>query len=452
MIYSLLRLLARAAVTVFHRRVVVENVERVPPEGAVVFAANHPNMMLDVLLLGAMQPRKLHFLAKSTLFHNPLLRFLLESAGTLPVYRRSENDPGELGKNRGTFEACHRILAQGGAIAIFPEGVTHAESRVLPLKTGVARIVLEAEAAHAFGLGSRVMPVGLTFSHRELFRADAHVVFGEPLDPSAFFSVQRDGGGSEPTRVRELTDEVERRLAKLTEHMPSEEDGAVVAVLRGFFAMGGDGESFSARLEIDRQLLDAITDFRERRPLDYARLRRRLLAYGKVLALSGLETGDLGRGYPLGPVLRYLAPRTALALVGLLPFVAGFVTSYLPYKIPGLLADRPRRHPVERATLKLVYGLVIFPLAYVLEAFVIARYFFSGSAGATLACLLALPTLGLFALVYAEVLADFLREVRVFFQRGRRARLERWRDELARELELRRAEYEAAEKARAAGS
>ena len=124
-----------------------------------VLGSNHPNMLLDVLLLGASTKRTLHFLGKATLFENPILGGSFDRCGVLPVHRRKEN-PGRMEENLETFAACHRLLSEGGAIAIFPEGVSHDREAVLPLKTGCARIVLEAEAKAGFGLSSVIVPVG----------------------------------------------------------------------------------------------------------------------------------------------------------------------------------------------------------------------------------------------------------------------------------------------------
>ena len=432
-LYRWLRPFARPLARIFHRRLVVEHSERVPPEGPVVLASNHPNMMLDVLLLGASTRRTLHFLGKATLFRNPILGRVLRLGGVLPVHRRKES-PGRMTENLETFEASHRLLAAGGAIAIFPEGVSHDREAVLPLKTGCARIVLEAEAKRDFGLASVIVPVGITFSSRELFRSDALVLFGEPLDPSAHFEAYR----ADPSAaVKALTRELERALRKLALHVPREEDEKLFRTLRSFFAE--ETAPTSDRLLVDRTLLEAVADFRDRHPIEYARLRRRVLEYGRVLHVLGLSHGELYRTYRLGAILRYLGPRLLLAVLGLPLFVAGALFHYLPYKIPALLARSLATEPVERATIKLLTGLVTFPLFYALAVLLSGRLLLLGL----------IPPLGIFSLIYAEAVSEPLREVRIFFWHlrpdDRRERLKLWRKDLASELEARRREYESLE-------
>src|SRR3972149_3475770 len=145
----------------------------------------------------------------------------------------------------------------------------------------------------------------------------------------------------------------------------------------------------------------------------------------------------IDRTYRLGPIVRYLAPRALLAAAGLPFFAAGALFHYLPYKIPAVLARFFATEPVERATIKLLGGLVAFPLFYALAVLLSGRFLL----------LALLPPLGIFSLLYAEAVSELVREVRIFFWHRRpgdhRRRLKLWREDLAAELETRRQEYEA---------
>jgi 1-acyl-sn-glycerol-3-phosphate acyltransferase len=431
-LYRLLLPVARAVVFLFHRRVAVEGAERVPREGPVVVVANHPNMLLDVLLLGTVQSRTLHFLAKATLFRNPFLARVLRASGVLPIHRRHEG-PVEPGRNVDTFDACHRLLAEGGAICLFPEGVSHERNAVLPLKTGAARIVLEAEAKSGFGLGVRLVPAGLSFSNRELFRSDALVCFGEPLDPSPFFDAVRRN--REVDAVRELTGKIEAALQAIALHVPDQDDEELVAALRDFFSR--DPAPSAERLVVDRTLVDAVSDFRNRHPIEYSRLRRQVLRYRKALEVLGLTHEGLVRRYRPGAVARYLGPRLLLALLGFVPFLLGALFHYLPYKIPAWVASAVAKERVEQGTVKLLTGLVTFPLYYLAAVLLTGR----------LDVIAAMPLFGIAALLYLEAARNFGREVRVFFLHLRPDRrltqLLEWRRALVAELESRRVEFEA---------
>ncbi len=143
-LYASLRLLARFWIWFLFREVAVRAAARVPATGPVLVCVNHPNNLIDSLLLAAVLSRKVHFLANASLFRNRLLGALLARAGAIPVHRR-QDAPGAPDRTAATFAAARQALEDGRVLAIYPEGTTHAESRVQRIKTGAARIALDYE-------------------------------------------------------------------------------------------------------------------------------------------------------------------------------------------------------------------------------------------------------------------------------------------------------------------
>jgi 1-acyl-sn-glycerol-3-phosphate acyltransferase len=139
-----MRALARALVRLFYHRVDVVGVERVPTSGPLVIVANHRNALVDPLILIATLPRALRPVAKAPLFRHPILAPFLRLAGALPVHRRQ--DPGsDPAQNTAMFRGVAAALREGEAILVFPEGVSQPEPVLMPLRTGVARMVLGTE-------------------------------------------------------------------------------------------------------------------------------------------------------------------------------------------------------------------------------------------------------------------------------------------------------------------
>src|SRR4051812_34292141 len=169
---SLVRYLSRTTSRVFYR------IDRAgaPPAGAVLLLPNHVNALLDPALVSATAGRDVRFLAKSTLFKSPL-RPLLQAAGAIPVYRKLDQGV-DVSKNAETFAAVDAALANGDAVCIFPEGISHSTGRLVPLRTGAARMALSAARA-----GTRValVPVGLNFEHKSAFRSRVTIVYGSPF-------------------------------------------------------------------------------------------------------------------------------------------------------------------------------------------------------------------------------------------------------------------------------
>ena len=142
-----------------------------------MFVLNHPNSLVDPIFLLCLAPRPVCFLAKATLFKVPITGWLVRAAGSIPVERRQ--DPGaDLTKNREMFGRVRTHLSAGGAVALFPEGTSHSDPRLKPMKTGAARIALGVASVPPL----RIQPVGLFYTAKQAFRSAALVFYGEPFE------------------------------------------------------------------------------------------------------------------------------------------------------------------------------------------------------------------------------------------------------------------------------
>src|SRR3954465_4220670 len=204
-ITPILRLIART----FFRRIEIVGWENVP-RGPVIFAVNHPNGLIDPLFLLCFVPRPVSFLAKAPLFRMPLIGWFARGLEAIPVYRTQDNYATS--QNRETFAAARALLMRGGAIAIFPEGITHSEPRLKELKTGAARIALGCSAAECPDVV--IIPTAIFYTSKQSFRSNALLYFGAsiPVVP-----VPVDAAGEPPRdAVEALTERIESALNDLT--------------------------------------------------------------------------------------------------------------------------------------------------------------------------------------------------------------------------------------------
>jgi 1-acyl-sn-glycerol-3-phosphate acyltransferase len=143
--------LAGRAVAIFHR---FECQGGPVPDGPVLITANHPNSLLDPLIVFRASGRVARPLAKAPLFEQAILGTVLRALGGLPVYRR-QDDPAQMHRNDQTFSAAIGALHAGDAVQIFPEGRSHSEPSLVEMRTGAARIAIAAEEAAGWQLGLR---------------------------------------------------------------------------------------------------------------------------------------------------------------------------------------------------------------------------------------------------------------------------------------------------------
>src|SRR5882672_4980598 len=183
--YRFLRWLIGLAMGFYFRRLETFHAERVPLDGPVLFTCNHPNSLTDSFVLGSSVPRKVSFVATVQLFRFTPLKWILLRAGVIPINRARDN-PRAMRTVTDAFEACFRVLETGEAVGIFPEGITYDDSHLKEIKSGAARMALELESRHAGKLGLKIVPVGLTYSAKEIYRSDVLVHFGEPINSADF--------------------------------------------------------------------------------------------------------------------------------------------------------------------------------------------------------------------------------------------------------------------------
>ncbi|MBV9210466.1 MAG: 1-acyl-sn-glycerol-3-phosphate acyltransferase, partial [Acidobacteria bacterium] len=317
------------ALRLFFRRIETSREERVPMTGAVVFVINHPNGLIDPALIFCSLPRRVSFLAKSTLFRLPVISFLLRTVEALPLYRRV--DAGEdVSQNLRTFEACRELLRQGRCIALFPEGLSHSSTKLMPIKTGAARIALGAismksDERAAFDL--KIVPVGLYYTSKTSFRSEALIRFGEEM---AVEPVELDEDGEPPREaVKELSKRIEAALREVTLNVESGEALAEVSKTEQLFS--SIYESINMR-----QTLSEEFDLRRRFASELHgsqasdELRGRILDYEKDLATLGITPENLSlithsRWY----VFRHFLLRSMLLLM-LLPLAIIGATLHFP--------------------------------------------------------------------------------------------------------------------------
>src|SRR3989475_3878282 len=343
--YAVVRVIARFWIWFFFERVEVRHPERVPRMGPVLLCINHPNNLIDSLVVGSVLRRKVPYLAPAALFRNPFVARFLVALGVIPVYRKAD-DPHKMDRNTETFAACDETFDRGRLIAIYPEGATRADAHVQRIKTGAARIALGYEA-HAPGRLS-VVRVGLSFEARKRFRGRVLVSFGEPVDVASCLTVYRQ----EPAKaLHTLTTAIQWAMEREVVHVARIDTAALARAVDELYRGELERELWEERGLSGRQIdpfqfsgsiTDAVEHFREPDPERIERLWQRILGYRALLAAHRLRNDAVRTGLEHTPGRRRVA-RSRQAMVGLPLFAYGAAVNFLPYYLPGRLAGRMAR-------------------------------------------------------------------------------------------------------------
>jgi glycerol-3-phosphate O-acyltransferase/dihydroxyacetone phosphate acyltransferase len=364
-----MRHLSRLLVRVFFRRIEVEGVDRLPVDRPTVLVANHINGLVDALLLMAMLPRFPRFLGKSTLFRIPLLWPFLKLAGVVPVYRAKDGE--STARNEDSFRTCRLMLRRNSLVALFPEGISHDESMLQPLKTGAARIALGAAGDDSVS-GVVIVAVGLSYDAKARFRSRALVRMGSVEDADRWVGPYR----KDPHQaVRDLTAEMAEQLSAVgptyRSWVQAEQWRRIASIAARPTGEHAAGEVDLARIEEMSQKL-ADREKSGRRAAEFGILHRAFAEYERDLALIGLSDEQVTDGDHPGRRRLALA-WSATKVLGALPFAAvGAVVHVVPYQIMKKVGGLPRNESI-RATVKVLGCFVLFSVMYVVAGVLVSE-------------------------------------------------------------------------------
>jgi 1-acyl-sn-glycerol-3-phosphate acyltransferase len=387
---------ARAAVALlvqaFFRRVEVVGVENLPGDRGGILVAWHPNGLVDPALILTAFPHRVTFGARSGLFRLPLLGSLVKALGAVPIYRK-EGSPGEMGegpaapeeerrrRNEASLDALADSIAAGSFSALFPEGVSHDAPSLIGLKTGAARLYYRARARTAPGRPLPVLiPVGLHYDHKRVFRSKALVVFHPPLLlPPELDVTPASTAGAEELRAlaRGLTDRIELELKSVILETESWELHDLLhrarKLIRAERSSRVGREPGSATMDERVMGLARVwVAYRERartHPDQVAALRKRLTRYDRDLRSLGIEDHELDQPpRVLRPGFWLFLASQVVSVFLLLPplLVVGYVVNLPTAMLVSQVAKRIGKEDKDMASLKLIAGAVFFPLTWAL--------------------------------------------------------------------------------------
>jgi len=246
------------------------------------------------------------------------------------------------------FRKAHEVLARGGSIALFPEGVSHTGADLAPLKTGAARIALSSPVPLS------IVPAGLVFGDRATFRHSVLLRLGTPI-PYADLAAE----GPEPGAVLELTARIRGAIQPLTLHHADVRRLALAQDLAWLLAEapGSRVDLESLRVRVQGLLAPLATLCEE----GLAALESQVRAVQAWLRTKGLRPDQVGHPYPWAEVRRWL-PGAVLRLTAALALMPVAVLFWPPYRLAGWVAGRFTEEGDQVATLKLLTGVLVYPM------------------------------------------------------------------------------------------
>ncbi len=383
-----MRAIVRFGLKIYFKNIFIAGLNRIPKDGAIIIASNHPSAFFEPILLACLLDRPIYFLTRGDIFKRPWARRILQSMNMITIYRFRDGHEN-MRKNQESFQACYDSLAKEMAIQIFSEGHNSTGIGLDKLQKGTAKI--------AFGalnfkpeMDLKIFPVTFYYSDKKKYRGDAFIHCGKFLSVNSFLHREPD---DENVKITALTAELEATMSEKVIKIPAGKyKNMLVATLKMY-----RNEFVIQRNPVvvqDRQIFhDSLNICRHFFLLSEARQEELLLQFKELSRLAKQKNIDLHLPYQKVDTIRF----TLIFVIGLAPLLLS-ITNYLPIFFGARMADKLVKDDD-------FYGPIKFGIAYfswlvlyivsVLLAMLFSTYYL-------LLYFLLLPFLGIYVIYFLE--------------------------------------------------
>ncbi len=220
-LYYTFKVIVKCGLFFYSKKITVNGTENIPENEAVLFTANHPNGLLDPLLIAANIKRRTYFLVQAAVFSNTISKKIFQKLGMMPIYRIRDGI-GKLDRNKQIFLACEELFLHKNSILIFPEGSHQRKRTIRPLSKGFTRFVfsfLDKYPQHKI----YIVPVGITYQNPAVYPSSTSVNFGKPILANKFYNTENTNQSA-----NEIKQEVSLALQKLSVNIPNNENYSTI--------------------------------------------------------------------------------------------------------------------------------------------------------------------------------------------------------------------------------
>jgi 1-acyl-sn-glycerol-3-phosphate acyltransferase len=196
----------------YYKNIRLNGKENIPKNKAVLFVSNHQNALIDPLLIAVTNSKETHFLTQAVVFKNPIVKRILFSVNMIPVYRIRDG-LNSVSKNEEIFEYCYQLLNKKQGVLIFSEGSHNKQRRVRVLNKGFTRIVFGALEQYP-NLEIDIIPIGINYSNHKQYASNVSIYYGKPISANNYWE-KFDQAES----AKALKNEVSDQMKKLTTHI-----------------------------------------------------------------------------------------------------------------------------------------------------------------------------------------------------------------------------------------
>lgn len=219
-LYSLLFNYVHFSVVHSYRKILHVGKENIPQDGAVIFAPNHTNTLMDALVVLCFDHTPKVFVARADIFKKPVLAKIFTFLKIMPIMRQRDGFQA-VKKNQEIIDKAVDVLKDKIPFCIFPEGTHQAKYSSLPLSKGRFRIAFQAHELMP-DVPLYIVPVGVRYGDFFRFRSTVRMQFGKPINVGEYIKANENLTPQEQTNG--MKDLLTERLHDTLFHIPNDDD------------------------------------------------------------------------------------------------------------------------------------------------------------------------------------------------------------------------------------
>jgi 1-acyl-sn-glycerol-3-phosphate acyltransferase len=365
-IYFLLRSLAQFVVYVYFRKIYINNKENFELKGPTIIVSNHPNTLIDPVLIASYVKKPIFFLANAGLFKNPIAAKLLRYLYCIEV-KRFEDTGNKSLDNTAAFDQSSQHLAANGNIYIAIEGTSYMERVLRPLKTGFARIGFQAITSHAKGQEIFILPIGLNYEKHDKSGFDLEINVGESI-PLSHYLVDYDHHNQ--ATIKDLTTEMRSVLEALVIHTEDLDEEALLLNIDALF-YGKIKQNPSNVFEEHRTILQHIKRWKQKRSIAFNTWENMFTQFAALLDNYSLSLKILSQVfYKTFP----LKEKMVLAALGFPIYFYAWLNHFIAIWVPRWINKKLDFYVGYTSTVKILAAIIFAPIAYILIFILISNH------------------------------------------------------------------------------
>lgn len=370
--YAMVALFVRLLCHTYFSKVDIYGMNHLPREGPVIVCPNHPNMLVDALLVLSelvQMGRSPYVWVKASLYKNPIVAKLCDLAGCVPVFRPvkkgshndvdSDKSESELKlENEKMFQRTWDVLNKGDTMVLFPEGTSYTKSHMIELKTGVMRVA--TGFVEKYDMPVTIIPCGLTYFRKDRFRSEVVVEFGNGMVIDQ--DIVRGEYYLENQRgcVKELTKQLETKMHRVTLNAPDAESIHMAKMYRKLICTGKQPLSAQQEIRVTRNIVSVLNHN------DFTPIQEKLQLYSDQISKLHVTDHYVQYCQDDGPTLQMMLERILYLLV-LVPLgCPGFILN-CPFYLLGKRLNTLASYTESKSMFKIFAAAYAYPVSIALS-------------------------------------------------------------------------------------